>query len=77
MTNTLTPDVEELVRSLSREDRLILALRYAEELTTEEIACVLRHSPRYIDGVLARIRAAVAREVRPDDRPASVVATIR
>jgi RNA polymerase sigma-70 factor (ECF subfamily) len=72
-----THDVDELesladqeparvVQSLSAlgcEYRLVLVLKYLDDLTVEQIASVLDRSPHAIESLLARARRALIREV--------------
>lgn len=46
--------IEELVRTLSLRDRLIVCLRFADGLTVAEIAAVLALPPTDVESVLAR-----------------------
>jgi DNA-directed RNA polymerase specialized sigma24 family protein len=46
--------IEELIRTLSLRDRLIVCLRYADGLTVAEIAAVLVLPPAEVESVLSR-----------------------
>ena len=51
--------VVELLRGLSSAHRLVLALRYVDELTVEEIANLLGRSVRATESLIARARRAL------------------
>ena len=52
--------VVELLRQLSPSHRLVLALRYVDELTVEEIANLLHRSVHATESLLVRARKALA-----------------
>ncbi|MEM7228918.1 MAG: sigma factor-like helix-turn-helix DNA-binding protein [Planctomycetota bacterium] len=56
MTVLAQQDLEQVVRGLPAQDRLILALRYAEELSPTEIAHVMRISRARVEHILTRLR---------------------
>lgn len=52
--------VAELLRQLSPNHRIVLVLRYVDELTVEEIARLLRRSVHATESLLVRARKALA-----------------
>ncbi|MCA9296268.1 MAG: sigma-70 family RNA polymerase sigma factor [Phycisphaerales bacterium] len=64
MTALVCLDVERFVQTLPAQDRLVLALRYAEDLSPDEIASILRLSPPRVEDILRRLRTAVAEHFR-------------
>lgn len=81
MTALVCLDVERFVQTLPAQDRLVLALRYAEDLSPDEIASILRLSTSLVEDTLLRLRSAVAEHFRTgtgssrdvgDDRPGSL-----
>ena len=59
--------VIELLRELSPSHRLVLALRYVDELTVEEIANLLGRSVHATESLLVRARRALASSHRKSD----------
>jgi RNA polymerase sigma-70 factor (ECF subfamily) len=58
--------VVELLRGLSSAHRLVLALRYVDELTVEEIANLLGRSVRATESLLVRARRALTSSQRSE-----------
>lgn len=58
--------VVELLRELSSAHRLVLALRYVDELTVEEIANLLGRSVRATESLLVRARRALTSSQRSE-----------
>ena len=57
--------VAELIRELTRRERLVLMLRYTEELTVHEIAAVLEIATTEVERMLDSISERVRRRVAP------------
>lgn len=57
--------VSELIRELTRRERLVLMLRYTEELTVSEIAAVLEIAATEVERMLESITERVRRRVQP------------
>lgn len=57
--------VSELIRELTRRERLVLMLRYTEELTVAEIAAVLEIAATEVERMLESIAERVRRRVQP------------
>jgi DNA-directed RNA polymerase specialized sigma subunit len=57
--------VAELIRELTRRERLVLMLRYTEELTVAEIAAVLEVAATEVERMLESISERVRRRVQP------------
>ena len=57
--------VAELIRELTRRERLVLMLRYTEELTVHEIAAVLEIATTEVERMLDSIAERVRRRVAP------------
>lgn len=57
--------VTELIRELTRRERLVLMLRYTEELTVVEIAAVLEIAATEVERMLESITERVRRRVQP------------
>jgi RNA polymerase sigma factor (sigma-70 family) len=57
--------ISELIRELTRRERLVLMLRYTEELTVAEIAAVLEIAATEVERMLESIAERVRRRVRP------------
>ncbi|MEY3143666.1 MAG: hypothetical protein RLY21_2159 [Planctomycetota bacterium] len=57
--------VSELIRELTRRERLVLMLRYTEELTVVEIAAVLEIAATEVERMLESITERVRRRVQP------------
>ena len=57
--------VSELIRELTRRERLVLMLRYTEELTVAEIAAVLEVAATEVERMLESITERVRRRVQP------------
>ena len=57
--------VSELIRELTRRERLVLMLRYTEELTVAEIAAVLEIAATEVERMLESISERVRRRVQP------------
>jgi RNA polymerase sigma factor (sigma-70 family) len=57
--------VAELIRELTRRERLVLMLRYTEELTVAEIAAVLEVAATEVERMLESITERVRRRVQP------------
>jgi DNA-directed RNA polymerase specialized sigma24 family protein len=57
--------VSELIRDLTRRERLVLMLRYTEELTVAEIAVVLEIAATEVERMLESISERVRRRVQP------------
>lgn len=55
----------ELVKELSRRERLVLMLRYTEELTVAEIAAVLEIAVAEVERMLENIAERVRRRLQP------------
>ncbi len=62
----------EVLRSLAagftRTERLVLMLRYTEELTVKEIAAVLELAQAEVEKILVRVRAHVVKRLRKKKR---------
>jgi RNA polymerase sigma-70 factor (ECF subfamily) len=56
--------VAELLRELSPTHRLVLALRYVDDLTVEEIATAMGRSVHATESLLVRARRALTRSVQ-------------
>jgi RNA polymerase sigma-70 factor, ECF subfamily len=54
------------LRALSSEHRLVLVLKYLDDLTVQQLATTLDRSPQAVESLLARARRALIREVRED-----------
>ncbi len=59
------PLVRDLIAELSRRERLVLMLRYTEELTIAEIAAVLEMAVTEVERVLFSVAERVRRRVQP------------
>ena len=59
--------VVEMLRELSPSHRLVLALRYVDELSVEEIAKLLERSVHATESLLVRARRALAASQRKSD----------
>lgn len=57
--------VSELIRELTRRERLVLMLRYTEELTVHEIAAVLEIATTEVERMLESISERVRRKLAP------------
>lgn len=57
--------VMELMREFSRRERLVLMLRYTEELTVAEIAAVLEMATNEVERMLENIAERVRRKLAP------------
>lgn len=57
--------VGELMREFSRRERLVLMLRYTEELTVAEIAAVLEIAATEVERMLESIAERVRRKIAP------------
>ncbi|MFN9075994.1 MAG: sigma factor-like helix-turn-helix DNA-binding protein [bacterium] len=57
--------VSDLIRELTRRERLVLMLRYTEELTVAEIAAVLEIAATEVERMLESITERVRRRVQP------------
>lgn len=57
--------VSELIRELTRRERLVLMLRYTEELTVHEIAAVLEIATTEVERMLESISERVQRKLAP------------
>jgi RNA polymerase sigma factor (sigma-70 family) len=57
--------VSELIRELTRRERLVLMLRYTEELTVAEIAAVLEIAATEVERMLESISERVRRRLQP------------
>ena len=57
--------VAELIRELTRRERLVLMLRYTEELTVAEIAAVLEIAVAEVERMLENIAERVRRRLEP------------
>jgi|LauGreDrversion4_2_1035121.scaffolds.fasta_scaffold935070_2 DNA-directed RNA polymerase specialized sigma subunit len=57
--------VSDLIRELTRRERLVLMLRYTEELTVHEIAAVLEIAVTEVERMLESISDRVRRRVAP------------
>lgn len=57
--------VTELLRELTRRERLVLALRYTEELTVTEIAAVMEIAATEVERMLESISERVRRRLAP------------
>ncbi len=56
--------IVQALAALSSEHRLVLVLKYLDDLTVQQIARTLDRSPQAIESLLARARRALIREVR-------------
>ncbi len=52
------------LRALSSEHRLVLVLKYLDDLTVQQLASALDRSPQAIESLLARARRALIRQVQ-------------
>jgi RNA polymerase sigma-70 factor, ECF subfamily len=59
--------VAELLRELSSAHRLVLALRYVDDLSVEEIARAMGRSVHATESLLVRARRALASSQRKSD----------
>ena len=57
--------VGELMREFTRRERLVLMLRYTEELTVAEIAAVLEIATNEVERMLESIAERVRRKIAP------------
>ncbi|MFM7261473.1 MAG: sigma factor-like helix-turn-helix DNA-binding protein [bacterium] len=57
--------VADLIRELTRRERLVLMLRYTEELTVHEIAAVLEIATTEVERMLDSIAERVRRRIAP------------
>lgn len=57
--------VTELLRELTRRERLVLALRYTEELTVAEIAAVMEIAATEVERMLESITERARRRLAP------------
>lgn len=57
--------VREITRELTRRERLVLMLRYTEELTVHEIAAVLEIAVTEVERMLESITERVRRRLNP------------
>ena len=57
--------ISELLRELTRRERLVLALRYTEELTITEIAAVMEIAVTEVERMLESITERVRRRLAP------------
>jgi len=64
-TAPATDLTNELVKELSRRERLVLMLRYTEELTVAEIAAVLEIAVAEVERMLENIAERVRRRLQP------------
>ena len=60
----------DAVMHLPRNDRMVIYLFYYEEMTTEEIACILSVKPTTIRSRLMRARQKLKRELTEESFPA-------
>lgn len=65
ITPSRAPLVRDLIAELSRRERLVLMLRYTEELTIAEIAAVLEMAVAEVERVLFSVAERVRRRVQP------------
>ena len=56
--------IVQALAGLRSEHRLVLVLKYLDDLTVDQIASALGKSPQAIESLLARARRALAREVQ-------------
>lgn len=61
----VAPIVAELTKELSKRERLVLMLRYTEELTVVEIAAVLEIAAIEVERILENVRERVRRRLTP------------
>jgi DNA-directed RNA polymerase specialized sigma subunit len=57
--------ITDIVRELTRRERLVLALRYTEELTIAEIAAVMEIAATEVERMLDSISERVRRRIAP------------
>jgi len=57
--------ISELLKELTRRERLVLALRYTEELTIIEIAAVMEIAVTEVERMLDSISERVRRRIAP------------
>jgi RNA polymerase sigma factor (sigma-70 family) len=57
--------ITEILRELTRRERLVLALRYTEELTVAEIAAVMEIAATEVERMLDSISERVRRRLSP------------
>lgn len=57
--------ITEILRELTRRERLVLALRYTEELTIAEIAAVMEIAVTEVERMLDSISERVRRRLAP------------
>ncbi|MFM2164222.1 MAG: Sigma-70, region 4 [Planctomycetota bacterium] len=57
--------ITDILRELSRRERLVLALRYTEELTVTEIAAVMEIAATEVERMLDSITERVRRRIAP------------
>ena len=57
--------ISELLKELTRRERLVLALRYTEELTVLEIAAVMEIAVTEVERMLDSISERVRRRLAP------------
>ncbi len=63
MSRVAFPWVTQLVSSLTRLERYVVMLTYAEELTPAEVGLVLEIPESTVSAILDRLRATVASRV--------------
>jgi DNA-directed RNA polymerase specialized sigma subunit len=63
--NSRTALISELLKELTRRERLVLALRYTEELTVLEIAAVMEIAVTEVERMLDSISERVRRRLAP------------
>ena len=68
--NTAQRELFDAVMHLPRNDRMVIYLFYYEEMTTEEIACILSVKPTTIRSRLRRARQKLKRELTEESFPA-------
>ncbi|MEY4117415.1 MAG: Sigma-70, region 4 [Planctomycetota bacterium] len=69
--NPRTALISELLKELTRRERLVLALRYTEELTINEIAAVMEIAVTEVERMLDSISERVRRRIAPMYRRSS------
>ncbi|MCE2883095.1 MAG: hypothetical protein LW636_12170 [Planctomycetaceae bacterium] len=60
-----TTVISDLMKELTRRERLVLALRYTEELTVTEIAAVMEMAATEVERMLDSITERVRRRLAP------------
>ena len=69
--NTAQRELFDAVMHLPHKDRIVIHLFYYEEMTTEEIACILSVKPATVRSRLMRARQKLKRELTEESFPAN------